>query len=91
MTVKWPTGKRFTFDETGVVEELPADHPVQFWVCCRLDEPWTWRVLPHQHVAPCVDCGAALIYRVSEKSPSDPAVQKVCRRCMVRLAASRPQ
>lgn len=95
MTTRWPwhshRGRRFAVDQTGLVEEFADDHPVQFWICCRLDEPWTWQVLPDQHVGTCVDCAGAIIYRVSARSPTDPAVQKICRRCAERLAASTVQ
>lgn len=82
--IKWPWGTRAVMDKTGIVAPLAADHPVDLWICCRLDEPWTWKMLTNQGVAECVDCHADLIFRRSEKSPTDPHVQKICVRCAER-------
>lgn len=85
--MKWPrvSGVRATVDKHGIVDRLPDDYPVDYWVCYRVDEPWTWRVLTNQFRAPCARCGAAIIFRVSEKSPTEPGVQKICTRCAERL------
>lgn len=84
--MKWPWGKRVVIDEQGVRAVLPDEWPVEFWVCCRVDEPWTWRVLPGQQIGACATCHDAIIYLVSAKSPTDPAVRKICKRCAERLA-----
>jgi hypothetical protein len=85
--MRWPWGKRAIIDEHGVREILAADHPVEHWVCCRVDEPWTWQVLTNQYFGTCASCAADIIYRVSERSPTDDAVKKICRRCADRMAA----
>lgn len=85
---RWPWGERARVAADGTFEPLPADAPVEYWVCCRLDEPWTWRVMTNQHLGSCVDCGARIVFRISAKSPIDPAVQKICRRCAERRATS---
>jgi hypothetical protein len=82
--IKWPWGTRAVIS-TGGVEALAADAPVEYWVCCRVDEPWTWKVMTDQHVGACVRCDGAVIYRVSAKSPTDPAVKKLCKRCAERM------
>jgi hypothetical protein len=81
----FPIGKRVVMDAHGVVEELPADHPVQYWICYRLDEPWTWKPLSNQFTGHCATCHAGIIYRVSALNPTNPGVQKICRRCAERL------
>lgn len=86
--IDWPWGTRAVLTEDGITERLPDDYPVEWWVCCRLDEPWTWKILTHQHTGTCVRCYAAIIYRKSAKSPTNPGVKKICRRCAEQLAAS---
>jgi hypothetical protein len=81
----WPWGKRAVIDEHGVVEILADDHPVPYWVCCRVDEPWTWHVMTNQFIGACAKCSGAIIYRVSENTPTTPDVQKICRRCVERM------
>lgn len=83
----FPWGKRAIMDEHGVVERLADDAPVEYWVCCREDQPWTWRVLSNQHIGRCVRCGCEVIYRISARTPTDPAVKKICTTCAERLAA----
>lgn len=87
MRMEFPSGKRATFDEHGLVEELDDDHPVEYWVCCRFNEPWTWQLMGNQHVGECVKCRAEVIYRVSAITPTDPKVKKICRHCAEVLAS----
>lgn len=85
--IRWPWGSRATIDKHGI-EALPDDHPVEYWVCCRVDEPWTWTLMTQQFRGVCCQCRGAIVFRVSEKSPTDPAVKKLCKRCAERLVAS---
>jgi hypothetical protein len=84
--ITWPWGERATIDKHGLVKRLPDDYPVEYWVCCRVDEPWTWWVMTQQHVGACARCATEIVYRVCEKSPTNPDVQKICTRCAERLA-----
>jgi hypothetical protein len=85
--IKWPWGTRARVGPDST-EPLPADHPVDYWVCCRVDEPWTWTRMSQQFRGECCECRGAIVFRVSEKSPTDPAVHKICKRCAERLVMS---
>ncbi|PYR95402.1 MAG: hypothetical protein DMF84_01205 [Acidobacteria bacterium] len=82
----WPKGRRVVMDEHGIVEDLPTDAAVPWWVCCRLDEPWTFTLYfdQSQHVTRCCDCQAEIVYRVTARSPTNSDAQKICRRCATR-------
>ena len=81
----WPIGRRASFDEHGVVEYLDAHAPVEWWVCFRVDEPWTWKVMTNQFTGSCRHCGAAIVYRVSGLSPTNAGVQRICTHCAERI------
>lgn len=78
--IDWPWGRRALVGSDSTTE-LPADYPVEYWICCRVDEPWTWKPMTQQFLGDCVRCGAGIIYRKSELSPTNPGVQKICKRC----------
>lgn len=81
-------GERVAYHRDGRVERLADDVAVDVWVCQRVDEPWTWSVKPGQHTAACADCGVSIVYRITDKSPTDPRVPKVCQWCAARRLAT---
>jgi hypothetical protein len=63
---------------------LPDDLKVEYRICFRVDEPWTWRHMTHQHFGTCVECQATIVYLVDATNPTNPRVKKICGRCAAR-------
>jgi hypothetical protein len=74
---KWQPGKVLN-SETG--EPVTDGSKPEYWVCPRVDEPWTWTLMSNQFVAVCTKCQDPLVYRISPRSPSNNP-PKICYRC----------
>lgn len=80
----WPWGKRVRF-ENGQLEILPDDTPVDYWVCPRVDEPWTWTYKMRQGTAKCTKCRDLIMYRLGDHPPPI-TTPKICTRCAEKLS-----